>query len=103
MAPRHVGSDSTRRDRFGDNPPLLLGGPPPAADDPRNLCAASNQLRVVINVDHSVHTIPDPKRIASMHARIALSYVGSQYRLLINLLCLKFSAKTRLGRSTIRT
>jgi hypothetical protein len=76
MAPRHVGSDSTRRDRFGDNPPLLLVAPLPAADDRRNLRAAPNQLRVVINVDHSVHTIRDPKRIASMHARIGLSYVG---------------------------
>jgi len=76
MAPRHVGSDSTRRDGFGDNPPLLLVAPLPAADDRRNLCAAPNQLRVVINVDHSVHTIRDPKRIASMRARIGLSYVG---------------------------
>ena len=76
MAPRHVGSDSTRRNRFGDNPPLLLVAPPPAADDRRNLCAAPNQPRVVINVDHSVHTIRDPKRIASMHTHIGLSYVG---------------------------
>src|SRR5579864_4470400 len=76
MAPRHVGSDSTRRDRFGDNPPLLLVGPPPAADDRRNLCAAPNQLRVVINVDHSAHTIHDPKRIASMHAPIGSAMWG---------------------------
>jgi hypothetical protein len=38
--------------------------------------AAPNQLRVVFNVDHSVHAIRDPKRVASMQARIGLGYVG---------------------------
>jgi hypothetical protein len=81
MAPRHVGNHRTRRDRFGNDPPLLLVPPPPAADDARNLGAAPNQLRVVINVDNSVHTIRDPKRNASMHARVALGYVGLEPRL----------------------
>jgi hypothetical protein len=81
MAPRHLGSDSTRCDRLGNDPPLLLVAPPPAADDARNLRAPPNDLRVVIDVDHNVHTIRDPKRIAIMHARIALSYVRWEHRL----------------------
>jgi hypothetical protein len=85
MAPRHLGSDSTRCDRLGNDPPLLLVAPPPAADDARNLRAPPNDLRVVIDVDHNVHTIRDPKRIAIMHARIALSYVRWEHRLRSNI------------------
>jgi hypothetical protein len=35
-----------------------------------------NDLRVVTNVDHIVHTILYPKRIAIVHHSPSLSYVG---------------------------
>jgi hypothetical protein len=38
-------------------------------------------LRVVTDVDHNVHTIRDPKRIAIMRTRIAIGYVGAEHRL----------------------
>ena len=50
--------------------------PPSAADRARYLRAALNDLRVVNNVDHNVHTILYPKRIAIVHHSPSLSYVG---------------------------
>jgi hypothetical protein len=61
-----------------NNPPLLLIAPPSAADDARDRRPALNDLRVVIDVEFNVHTIPDLKRIAIMHARISLHYVESE-------------------------
>jgi len=63
-------------DRLGDDPPLLLIAPPSAADRARYLRAALNDLRVVTNVDHNVHTILYFKRIAIVHHSPSLSYVG---------------------------
>jgi hypothetical protein len=64
----------------GQHPSLLFVGPPPAADDARSLCAVPNDLRVVIDVDHNVQTIRDPKRNAIMLAHIAFSYVRWEHR-----------------------
>jgi hypothetical protein len=81
MASRYVGNHRTRCDRLSDDPPLLLVAPPPAADDARDLRPPPNNLRVVTDVDHNVHTIRDPERIANMHARSTLRYVRSKHRL----------------------
>src|SRR5271168_2525613 len=81
MASRHVGNHRTRCDRLGNDPPLRLAAPPSAADDARHFRAAPNNLRVVTDVDHNVHTIPDPRTI--MHARVSLDYVGAEHRLLL--------------------
>jgi hypothetical protein len=48
-----------RRYGLGDNPPLLLTTPSPAANHARYFGATPNDLRVVTNVDHNVHTIRD--------------------------------------------
>jgi hypothetical protein len=61
MPPRHVRYHRTRCDRLGNNPPLLRVAPSPAADHARYFRVAPNDLRVVTNVDHNVHTIHDPK------------------------------------------
>ncbi len=45
--------------------PLLLIAPPSAADHARYFRVAPNDLRVVTNVDHNVHTILDPNRTAT--------------------------------------
>jgi hypothetical protein len=63
---------------MGNDPPLLLIAPPPTADDARDPRPAPNNLRV----DHKVHTIRDPQRIAIMRAHIALDYTGSKPPLL---------------------
>lgn len=76
MPSRYVRNHRTRRDRLSNDPPLLLIAPPSAADRARYLRAAANNLRVVTNVDHNVHTILDPKRIAIVHHSPSLSYVG---------------------------
>src|SRR6266566_9667536 len=76
MPSRYVRNHRTRRDRLGNDPPLLLIAPPSAADRARYLRAALNDLRVVTNVDHNVHTILYPKRIAIVHHSPSLSYVG---------------------------
>ena len=83
MAPRHVGNHRTRCNRLGNDPPLRLVAPPSPADDAGNLRAPPNDLRVVTDVDHNVHTIRDPNRIAIMHPDSPLSYVGWKYRLQI--------------------
>ena len=76
MLPRHVRYHRARCDRLGNNPPLLLIAPPSAADNARYFCVAPNNLRVVTNVDHDVHTILDPNRTAIGHCSQSLSYVG---------------------------
>ena len=76
MPPRHVRYHRTRCDRLGNNPPLLLIAPPSAADHARYFRVASNDLRVVTNVDHNVRTILDPNRITIVHCSQSLSYVG---------------------------
>jgi hypothetical protein len=76
MPSRYVRNHRTRRDRLGNDPPLLLIAPPSAADRARYLRAALNNLRVVTNVDHNVHTILYPERIAIVHHSPPLSYVG---------------------------
>src|SRR5262249_24055438 len=62
--------------KVGNDPTFLLIGPPSAADRARYLRAALNDLSVVTNVDHNVHTILYPKRIAIVHHSPSLSYVG---------------------------
>jgi hypothetical protein len=76
MPSRYVRNHRTRRDRLGNDPPLLIIAPPSAADRARYLRAALNDLRVVTNVDHNVHTNLYPKRIAIVHHSPSLSYVG---------------------------
>ena len=76
MPARHVRNHCTRCDRLANNPPLLLIAPPPAADHSRHLCMAPNDLRVVTNVAHNVHTIHVPKRTAIVHRSHSISYVG---------------------------
>src|SRR5262249_22822713 len=56
MPSRYVRNHRTRRDRLGNDPPLLLIAPPSAADRARYLRAVLNDLRVVTNVDHNLHT-----------------------------------------------
>ena len=62
--------------RLGYDPALLLIAPTSAADRARHLRAALNDLRVVTDVDHNMHTILYPKRIAIVHHSPSLSYVG---------------------------
>jgi hypothetical protein len=81
MSPRHIRNDRTRRHRLGNDPALLRLAPPAATDDAPNFGAPLNDLRVVTDVDHDVHTIRDPWRIAIMHASISFIYVGSEHRL----------------------
>jgi hypothetical protein len=81
MASRYLGNHRTRCDRLSNNSPLLIIAPPPATDDARDFRPAPNNLRVVTDVDHNVHTIRDPKRIASMQARSSFGYVQSEHRL----------------------
>ena len=69
MLPRHIRYHRARCDRLGNNPPLLLIAPPSAADNARYFRVAPNNLRVVTNVDHNVHTILDPKESRSCTAR----------------------------------
>src|SRR5262249_14034015 len=57
MPSRYVRNHRTRRNRLGNDPPFLLIAPPSAADRARYLRAALNDLRVVTNVDHNLHTI----------------------------------------------
>jgi hypothetical protein len=57
MPSRYIRNHRTRRDRLGNDPPPLLIAPPSAADRARYLRAALNDLRVVTNVDHNLHTI----------------------------------------------
>jgi hypothetical protein len=67
MPSRHVGNHRTRCERLGNDAPLLLVAPPTSADDARDLRPAPNNVRVVTDVDHNVHTIRDPSRIATVH------------------------------------
>ncbi len=60
MSSRHVRNHRTRRDRLGNDPPLLIIAPSPAADHARDFRVAPSELRVVTNVVHNVHTIPIP-------------------------------------------
>ena len=83
MASRYIGNHHTRCDRLGDDPALLIVVPTSATDDARDFRAAPNNLRVVTDVDHNVHTIRDPKGNAIMHARSAIDYVRSEHRLLL--------------------
>jgi hypothetical protein len=50
MPSRYVCNHGTRRDRLGNDQPLLLVAPSPAAD-----------------VDHKLHTTHDPNRIMIVH------------------------------------
>ena len=76
MPPRYIRYHRIRRDRFRNDPTLLFITPSSAPNHPRYLRAAPNNLRVVTNVDHNVHTILYPKRIAIVHHSPSLRYVG---------------------------
>ena len=76
MPPRHVRYHRTRCDRLGNNPPLLLIAPPSAADHARYFRVASNDLRVVTNVDHNVRTILDPNKITIVHCSQSTQLCG---------------------------
>lgn len=67
MPPRYVGNYSARRNRLGNDSPLLLIAPMPAANHTRYFRPATNDIRVVTNVDHNVHTINAPRRTAILH------------------------------------
>jgi len=67
MPPRYIRYHRIRRDRFRNDPTLLFITPSSAPNHPRYLRAAPNNLRVVTNVDHNVHTLHDPKRITIVH------------------------------------
>jgi hypothetical protein len=56
MSSRHVRNHRIRRDRLGNDPPLLIIAPSPAADHARDFHMAPSDLRVVTNVVHNVHT-----------------------------------------------
>ncbi len=58
MPSRHVRNYCTQRNRLGNDPPFLLIAPPLAANYARYFRTAPNNVRVVNNVDHNVHTIP---------------------------------------------
>jgi hypothetical protein len=60
--------------------PDKLGLDRAAADHARYFRAAPNNIRVVTNVDHNVHTIPRDSRSCT-NSR-SLSYVGQKHRLL---------------------
>ena len=49
--------------------------------EPRPLFPREKTRGVVTNVDHNVHTILDPKKIAIVHHSSPLSYVGRKHRL----------------------
>ncbi|MFZ0837795.1 MAG: hypothetical protein WAM77_10095 [Xanthobacteraceae bacterium] len=78
MPPRYVRYHRIRCDRFRNDPPLRLSTPPPPPNNARYLPAALNDLRVVTNVDHNVHTIrnPDPNRITIVHSLRTRGYVA---------------------------
>jgi hypothetical protein len=80
MAPRHVGNHCTRRDRFGDDPPLLLVPSPPAADDAGNLRAAPNQLRVVINAGSKLDADSQPEGRRRFAAPCSARQPGPSHR-----------------------
>ena len=56
MPSRHVRSYRARYDCLGSDPPPLLIAPPPTANYARYFRTAPNNVRVVTNVDHNVHT-----------------------------------------------
>ena len=78
---RYIGNNPTRRDRLSNGPTLLLSAPMPAANHARDFRAAPNNIRVVTNVDHNVHTNYDPKRIAIVHYADSVRHVGKEHRL----------------------
>jgi hypothetical protein len=57
--------------RVRNDPPLFFVAPLSATDHARDFRPAPNNLRVVTDVDHNVHTIRDPKRTATMQAHSA--------------------------------
>ena len=71
MPPRHVRNYSTRYVCLGNDPPLLLIAPPPAANYARYFRTAPNNVRVVTNVDHNVHTIPTKSQSCTTRAQSA--------------------------------
>src|SRR6516162_1154054 len=80
MAPRHIRNYRTRRDRLGNDPPLLLIAPSPPANHPRDFPAARNNIRVVTNVDHNVHTIPRESRSCTTRIHSAMWRESTAYR-----------------------
>ena len=71
MSSRHVRNHGTRRDRLGNDPPLLLIAPSSPADHARDCRVAPSDLRVVTNVVHNVHTTP----IHENHDRALLAFI----------------------------
>ena len=75
MPSRYVRDHRTWCDRLSNDSSLLLIVPSSAADHARYFRAPLNDLRVVTNVDHNVHTIYDPKRIAILHYPASVNHV----------------------------
>ena len=85
MPPRHVGNRRPRRNRLGNDSTLLLIAPMPAANHARHFRTVPNDIRVVINLDHNVHTICDARRTAIMHYPDSVSQVREEHRLRIRM------------------
>jgi hypothetical protein len=57
MPPRHVRNYCTRRDRLGNDLAFLLSLPASARNHARYFGVTPNDLRVVTDLDHNVHTV----------------------------------------------
>ncbi len=79
MPSRHLGNNRTRRDCLGHDPTLLLITPIPAASYTGHFRSAPNEIRVVINVVHNVHTISNRPRSCTIRTRSAMWDQGTVY------------------------
>lgn len=75
MPPRHVRNNCTRRNRLGNDLAFLLSAPAPPPHNARYFDVPPNDLRVVTDVDHNVHTILQRWRITIVHYSQPPGYV----------------------------
>jgi hypothetical protein len=80
MPSRHVRNYRARYDCLGSDPPLLLIAPLPTANYARYFRTAPNNVRVVTNVDHNVHTIPTESSSCTTRAQSAMWGESTAYR-----------------------